>query len=217
MLLLAIAWQRIICRCINQRLIMQFDGVGYILVVTVAHFDCVVIKYFVIKYFVINSWRNLFPTFMEITVLKARLNQMMLHCRFLFVWMLLLVLKFNSKLVCQLSLRAFSYWYLDELMTSSLKKFLDKCSLVIFGNWLIIFEGWFENLLMNNNKSYGFLYSVYVLLFKFNVMCKKSSILRLGYTSVAKPMSLNILIILLHIRFICWPFTFLNMKSSLSL
>ena len=164
-----------------------------------------------------NSWRNLFPTFMETALLKARLNQMMLRCRFLFVWMLLVVLNFNSKLVCQLSLRAFSYWYLDELMTSSLKKFLDKCSLVIFGNWLIIFEGWFENLLMNNNKSYSFLYGVYVSLFKFNVMCKKSSILRLGYTSVAKPISLNILIILLHIRFICWPFTCLNMKSSLSL
>ena len=37
-----------------------------------------------------------------------------------------------------LSLRAFSYGYLDELKTSSLEEFLDKRSLIIFSNWLII-------------------------------------------------------------------------------
>ena len=69
-----------------------------------------------------------------------------------------------------LSLRAFSYWYLDKLKTSSLEEFLDKRSLIIFGNWLIICGGWFEDLLIYNNKSFGFLYGLYVPLFKLNVM-----------------------------------------------
>ena len=82
---------------------------------------------------------------------------MMLHCRFLFVWLLLVLLNFSLKSVYPLSLRAFSYGYLDELKTSSLVEFLDKRSLITFGNWLIICGGWFEDLLIYNNKSFGFL------------------------------------------------------------
>ena len=119
---------------------------------------------------------------------------MMLRCRFLFVWLLLVLLNFSLKSVYPLSLRVFSYEYLDELKTSSLEEFLDKRSLIIFGNWLIICGGWFEDLLIYNNKSFGFLYGLYVPLFKLNVMSKKSTILRLVSTSMAKPMSLNVLI-----------------------
>ena len=116
-----------------------------------------------------------------------------------------------------LSLRAFSYGYLDEFKTSSLEKFLDKRSLIIFDKWLIIFGGWFEDLLTYNNKSLGFLCGLYVPLFKFNVVSKKSTILRLVFTSMAKPMSFNVLIIFLRIQSICWPFTFRNMSSPSSL
>ena len=96
--------------------------------------------------------------------------------------------------------------------TSSLEEFLDKCSLTIFGNWLIISGGWFEDLLIYNNKSFGFLYGLYVPLFKLNVVAKKSATLRLVSTSMAKLMSLNVLITLLCIRSICWPFKFRNMS-----
>ena len=132
---------------------------------------------------------------------------MMLRCRFLFVWLLLVLLNFNLKSLYPLSLRAFSYGYLDQLKPSSLKEFLDKRSLIIFGNWLIICVGWFEDLLIYNNKSFGFLDGLYLPLFKLNVVFKKLTILRLVSTSMAKPMSLNVLIIFLRIRSICWPFT----------
>ena len=107
------------------------------------------------------------------------------------------------KSVHPLSLRAFSYGYLDELKASSLDEFLDKHSLIIFGNWLIICGGWFGNLLIYNNKSFGLLYGLYVPLFKLNVVSKKSTILRLVSTSMAKPMSLNVLIMFLRIQSIC--------------
>ena len=97
-----------------------------------------------------NSWRNLFPTFVETALLKGGLNQIILRCRFLFVWLLLVLLNCSLKLVYQLPLRAFSYWYLDELKTSSLEEFLDKRSLISFGNWLIICCRWFEDLLIDN-------------------------------------------------------------------
>ena len=122
---------------------------------------------------------------METTLLKEGLNQMMLRCRFLFVWLLLVLLNCSLKSVYPPSLRAFSYCYLEE--------FLDKRSLIIFGNWLIICSGWWEDLLIYNNKSFGFWYGLYVPLFKLNVMSKKSTILRLFSTSMAKPMSLNVL------------------------
>ena len=141
----------------------------------------------------------------------------MLCCWFLFVWLLLVLLNFSLKSVYALSLRAFSYWNLDELKTCSLEEFLDKHSLIIFGIWLIICSGWFEDLLICNNKSFGFLYGLHVPLFKLNVMSKKATILRLVSTSMAKPMSLNVLIIFLRIRSICWPFTFRNMSSPSSL
>ena len=47
MLLPAITWQNIFHRCINQLLCMRFDDAGYILGATVAHFHCILIKYFV--------------------------------------------------------------------------------------------------------------------------------------------------------------------------
>ena len=89
--------------------------------------------------------------------------------------------------------------------------------MIIFGNWLIICGGWFEDLLIYDNKSFGFLYIIYVPLFKLHVLSKKSKILRLVSTSMAKAISLNILIIFFHIRSICWPFTFRNMSSASSL
>ena len=160
-----------------------------------------------------NSWRNLFPTFVETALLKGGLNQMMLRCRFLFVWLLLVLLNSSLKSVYPLSLRAFSYWYLDELKTSSLEEFRDKRPLVIFGNWLIICVGWFENLLIYKKKAFVFFYGLYVSLFKLNLMSKKSGILRFVSTSIGKAISLNILIIFLWIRSICWPFIFGNMSS----
>ena len=81
-----------------------------------------------------------------------------------------------------------------------MEEFLDKRSLIIFGNWLIICGGWFEDLLIYNNKSFDFLYGLYVPLFKLNVMSKKSTILRLVSTSMAKPMSLNVLI---RLKYFC--------------
>ena len=95
-----------------------------------------------------------------------------------FLWFLLVLLNFSLKSVYPLSLRAFSYGYLDELKTSSLKEFLDKRSLIIFGNWSIICGGWFEDLLTYNNKSFGFLYGLYVPFFKLNLVSTKSTILR---------------------------------------
>ena len=50
---------------------------------------------------------------------------------------------------------------------------LDKRSLIIFGNWLIICGGWFEDLLIYNNKLFGFLYGLYVPLFSWT-WCLKS-------------------------------------------
>ena len=47
MLLPAITWQNIFHIRIDQLLIMRFDDAGYILGATVAHFHCVLIKYFV--------------------------------------------------------------------------------------------------------------------------------------------------------------------------
>ena len=75
---------------------------------------------------------------METALLKGGLNQMMFRCRFLFVLLLLVLIKFSLKLVYPLSLRDFSYGYLDELKASSLEELLDKRLLTIFGNCLII-------------------------------------------------------------------------------
>ena len=47
MLCPAITWQNIFHRCIDQLLIMRFDDAGYIVSTTVAHFHCVLVKYFV--------------------------------------------------------------------------------------------------------------------------------------------------------------------------
>ena len=106
-------------------------------------------------------------------LLKGGLKQMMLCCRFLFVWLLLVLLNFSLKSVYPLSVRAFSYVYLDELKSSSLEEFLDKRSLIIVGNWMMICGGWFEDLLIYNNKSLGFLFGQYVPLFKVNEVSKK--------------------------------------------
>ena len=158
-----------------------------------------------------------FSNIWETALLKCGLNPVILLWRFLFVWLLLVFLNFSLKLVYPLSLRVFSYWYLDELNTSSLEEFLNKRSLIIFGNRLIICGGWFEDSLIYTNKSFGFLYSLYVPLFKLNVMSKKSTVLTFISTSMVKVISLNILIIILHIRSICWPFKFRNMSSPSSL
>ena len=131
--------------------------------------------------------------------------------------MLLVLLNFSFKSVYPLSLRTFSYWYLDELKIFPLEEFLDKRSLINFGNWMIICGGWFEDLWIYNNKSFDFLYGLYVPLFKLNVMSRRSTTLRLVSTSMAKTMYLNVLIIFYRIRSICWPFTFHNMSSPSSL
>ena len=131
--------------------------------------------------------------------------------------MLLVLLYFSFKSVYPLSLRTFSYWYLDELKIFPLEEFLDKRSLIIFGNWMIICGGWFEDLWIYNNKSFDFLYGLYVPLFKLNVMSRRSTTLRLVSTSMAKTMYLNVLIIFYRIRSICWPFAFHNMSSPSSL
>ena len=81
---------------------------------------------------------------------------------------------------------------MDKLKTSSSEEFLDKRSLIIFGNWLKVCGGWFEDLLIYNNKSFDSLYDLYVPLVKLNVISKKSAILRLVSTSMAKSISLNI-------------------------
>ena len=47
MLLPGITWQSAFYGRINELLIMSFDDAGYVLVATVAHFHCVVTKYFV--------------------------------------------------------------------------------------------------------------------------------------------------------------------------
>ena len=106
------------------------------------------------------------------------------------------ILNFNSKSVYPPSLRAFSYLCLDELRTSSLEEFLDKCSLIVFGNSLIICGRWFEDSLIHDNKLFGFLSGLYVPLFTLNVMPKKSRSVRFVSTSIAKPISLNIFTIL---------------------
>ena len=121
---------------------------------------------------------KLFAVFVENTLLKGRLSQIMLRYRYIFVWLALVLLNFNSKSVYPLSLLAFSYWCLDKLKTS-LEEFLHKCSLIVFGNWLIICGGWFEDSLMYDNNSFGFSYGLYVPLFKLSVMYKKSTIFRL--------------------------------------
>ena len=102
-----------------------------------------------------------------------------------FVWLLLVLLNFNSKLVYKLSVRDFLYWYLNESKTFSLEEFLDKRLLIFFGNWLIICDEWFEDLLIYNNKSFDFLYGLYVSLFKLNVMPKKSTI-KVDFSSIFK-------------------------------
>ena len=136
MFLPAITWQSFFYRCINQLLFMWFDDAGYVLGTTVAHLHRVLIKYFVRLVGGWegwrNSWRNLFPTFVETALLKGGLNQIMLRYRFLFVWLLLVLLNF---------------------------------SLISSGNWLIIWGGWFEDLLKYYNKLFAFLYVVYGPLF----------------------------------------------------
>ena len=64
---------------------------------------------------------------------------------------------------------------------------------------MIICGGWFEYLLIYDNKLFGSLYSLYLPLLKLNVMSKKSTFLRLVSRSMAKPISLRI-----RIRSICW-------------
>ena len=122
-----------------------------------------------------------FSNIVDTALPKDGLNQIMLRCRFLFVWLLLVLLDSSLKSVYPLSLRAFSCWYLDELKTSSFEEFLRKPSLILFGNRLIIFGGWFEDLLMYDNKSLDFLYGLYVPLFKLNVMSKRSTNYKVGF------------------------------------
>ena len=140
---------------------MWFDDAGYIFSATVAHLVSVLIKYIVklvgVLEVVTYSWRKIFPTFVETALLKDGLNQIMLRCRCLFVWLVLVLLNFNSKSVYPLSLRAFSHWYLGDLKTSSLEEFLDELSLIVFSNWLLSCGGWFEDLLISDNKLFGFL------------------------------------------------------------
>ena len=50
-----------------------------------------------------------------------------------------------------------------------------------------------------------------------NVMSKRFIVSRFVSTSMAKPVSLNTFTIFLRIRSVCWPFTFVNMRSLSSL
>ena len=134
-----------------------------------------------------------------------------------FVLLLLVLLNYTSKSVYPRPLRAFLYWYLDELKSSLLEEFLDKRSLIIFGNSLKFWGGCFEDLLIYYNKSFVFLYGLHVPLFMLNVFFKKSTIFRLVLRQCWKQISLNILMIFLRIRSICLPLTFGNMSSSSSL
>ena len=125
-----------------------------------------------------EPWRNLFATFVETALMKGGLNQIMLHCQFLFVCLVLVWLNVNLKSVYPVSLTAFLHWCLDQLKTSASEELLDKGSLTVFGNWLITCGGWFEDLLIYDNKSFGFLCGLYVALFKLNVICKQYTIQR---------------------------------------
>ena len=75
---------------------------------------------------------------------------------------------------------------------SSSEEIQDKRSMIVFVNRLIIWGGGFEDLLISDNKSLGFLYGLYVPLSKLDVMSKKCLILRLVSMSIAKSISLNI-------------------------
>ena len=140
---------------------MWFDDDGYIFSATVAHLVSVLIKYFAklvgVLEVVTYSWRKNFPIFVETAPLNKGLNQIMLRCRCVFVWLVLVLLNFNSKSVYPLSPRAFSHWCLDEIKTSSLEECLDERSLIVFSNWLISCGGWFEDLWISDNKLFGFL------------------------------------------------------------
>ena len=92
---------------------------------------------------------------------KRRIKPINVTLLIFFIWLVLVLLKFNLKSVYPLSLRAvsetFLYRCLDELGISSLQDFLYKHSLIVFGNLLIICGEWPEDFLIFDNKSFGFL------------------------------------------------------------
>ena len=75
---------------------------------------------------------------------------------------------------------------------SSSEEILDKRSMIVFVNRLIIWGGGFEDLLISDNKLLGFLYGLNVSLSKLDVMSKKCLLLRLVSMSMAKSITLNI-------------------------
>ena len=89
---------------------MQFDDAGYILDATVAHFYCVLIKYFVKRFSSICG---------DCSAGRGGLNQKMLRCRCLFAWLVLVLLNFDSKLVYPPSPRYFSYWCFYAIMNDN--------------------------------------------------------------------------------------------------
>ena len=59
----------------------------------------------------------------------------MVHNQFLLLWLILVSLNCNTKLVYSLTLNFFWTDASDELRSSLLEGFLEKPSMIAFGNW----------------------------------------------------------------------------------
>ena len=87
-----------------------------------------------------NSWMNFFATF----AMTGGLNNLIIRCR---GWNDKLILLFQ-----QLYFKASSYSSLDISNTLSFEELLHNLSLIISGNWLVIWGGWLELLIRYNSR-----------------------------------------------------------------
>ena len=161
-----------------------------------------------------TNCRNVLAMFVETVLLYGGLNQIIF--RFLFLCFISRMLKWRfSENPLRFSSSSYSGFALSKV--SLFAELLDRRSLIDWGNCLITCHGWFDEVLMYNNLSFGFLYGWYVPLLRFNVMPRKFTSFNFVWISFLKPSSLNSFIIFFLFRLVCCPLWFLKMINPSSL
>ena len=108
--------------------------------------------------------------------------------------------------MCPNFLSASSYSNLVLLNISALKEFRDSLSLIIFVSCFLICDGWFDDTSMYINLSISFLYGMYVLFSKLNLIPKKSASVRMVTISILKSIYLKMLITFFCTVSVCYLF-----------
>ena len=116
--------------------------------------------------------------------------------------------------MCPHFLSASSYSKLVLLNVFELERFRDKLWLIIFVSCFLICGGWFDDIWMYINLSFGCLYGRYVLFSKWNVLIV---IFWLVAISILKSISLKILFIFFPTLSVCSLFIWRKINNPSSL